>query len=144
MSDWIKLVKERPPVERIRFLEDNADDIREGNYYRLLDDEELDELRTANAQTDIELLQKKKELERVTEPIKARMKDLANAKKHTVELLKEKRQEMDGKLYVFHDADSNTTYELDQDGNIITQRQLAKKQRTTFQQSREVLDGTNS
>ena len=142
MTDWIQQIKDMPPVERLRYLEDNADDLKDGIYYHDFSEEELEDLRTANAQTDIDIRRNEEELARVAEPLKERLKELRAAKKHTVTQLKEGREEVDGTLYIFHDTEGRTTYELDADGNIINQRSLAKRQSTIYQAGRKA-EGTN-
>lgn len=143
IPSWIESLADRPAVERLHYLQSNADEVREGLYYREFTEDEMESLRISNAATDIELRQRQEELARATLPIKERIKELTADKKATVTKLKEKREEIDGELYVFHDFDTNATYELDKEGNIINHRIIAKRQRTTFQQGREQADGTN-
>jgi hypothetical protein len=138
---WIIDLADLPAVHRLQHLESNADEVKEGTYYKNFDDDEMEQLRIANAQTDIEIRQREDELKNVTEPIKKRLTELKTAKKHTVTNLKEGREERNGILYVFFE--NNTAYELDQEGTIINQRPSGKRQQTVFQQLRPAADGTN-
>lgn len=141
IPQWILDLADLPAVHRLQHLESNADEVKEGTYYKNFDEEEMEQLRIANAQTDIEIRQREDELKTVTEPIKKRLTELKNAKKHTVTNLKEGREELHGTLYVF--VENGTAYELDQNGTIINQRPFGKRQQTVFQQLRPAAEGTN-
>jgi hypothetical protein len=142
VPDWILDLANQPAVHRLQHLQSNADEVKEGTYYKNFDEDEMEQLRIANAQTDIEMRQREDELRNITEPIKKRLAELKAAKKHTVTNLKEGREERNGILYVL--VENGTAYELDQDGIIINQRPFGKRQQTVFQQLRTQADGTNS
>jgi hypothetical protein len=137
---WILDLADLPAVHRLQHLESNADEVKEGIYYKEFDEDELEQLRIANAQTDIEIRQREDELRNATEPIKKRLTELKTAKKHTVTNLKEGREEINGTLYVF--VDNGIAYDIDKDGTLINQRPFGKRQQTVFQQLRSA-DGTN-
>ncbi len=137
---WILDLADLPAVHRLQHLESNADEVKEGIYYKEFDEDELEQLRIANAQTDIEIRQREDELRNATEPIKKRLTELKAAKKHTVTNLKEGREEINGTLYVF--VDNGIAYDIDKDGTLINQRPFGERQQTVFQQLRSA-DGTN-
>ena len=141
IPDYISNLAELAPIERQRYLESNADEVREGIYYREFTEDEIESLRITNAATDIETRQREDELKRISEPIKERLKELRSDKKGLVTKLKEKREEVDGMLFVFNDIEARTSYEIDHHGNIINTKSITKRQATIFQGNR--LDGTN-
>jgi hypothetical protein len=137
---WILDLADLPAVHRLQHLESNADEVKEGIYYKNFDEDEMEQLRIANAQADIEIRQREDELKNVSEPIKKRLTELKTAKKHTVTNLKEGREEINGKLFVF--VENGIAYDIDQHGTIINHRPFGKRQQTVFQQLRQA-DGTN-
>lgn len=143
LPKWLSEIADLTGIHRLQHLESNADEIKEGSYYKDFTEEDLDMLRHANASTDVDILRLQNELAELTEPIKKRIKELTAKKKHTVKNLKEGREERRGRLFVFEDFDSNTRYELDENAEIINTSTINRRQRTTFQMGREQADGTN-
>lgn len=141
VPDYIRQIADMPHLDRQRYLESNADDIKEGIYYHEFSEEEIDHLRTANAQADVEIRNTEEQLKKATEPLKQRLKELRNAKKHTVTHLKEGREQVDGVLYIIADLDTKLNYHLDNLGNLINTSPITTRQASIFMKT--AADGTN-
>lgn len=141
VPDWITSLADMTAVERQHYLESNADEVKDGIYYRDFTPEDLEQLRLSNAETDIEIRNLENEIKAVTEPLKARLTELRSAKKSTVTKLKEKREEVNGRTFVFNDFDTREAYEIDSNGNVINLKELTRRQKTIYQGIRR--EGTN-
>jgi hypothetical protein len=81
IPQWILDLADLPAVHRLQHLESNADEVKDGTYYKNFDDDEMEQLRIANAQTDIEIRQKEDELQKLIAPIRKRLKELKTSRK---------------------------------------------------------------
>lgn len=138
MKAFIESLSEKGAIERLRLLEDNADQIQETTYFRKFDEEEIADFKELNTQNDIELDALDKERKRVLEPIDTRIKELKKTKSHTLQNIIQGRESVSGKLYVIHSEDERITYHLDTEGRIVAELPLMKQQTSIYQRARAV------
>lgn len=141
MKDYLADLRKMPHVERIRMLEANADQVKDGHYYRTFSPSEIDDMKEANTNNDLEILALEQQKARLIEPINERLKELKNTKKHTLLKIKEGREEVNGEYYVFNDDVEMKTHHISPSGDVIWEGPYVGYQKTITEEIRKTANG---
>lgn len=117
------------PEERVRALEEHADSIKDGIYFKKLEQEELDELHELYVEKDMKLDDMKEqkkaylaELKLEQEPIKNEIKDLRK-------MIRTGQREIVGKIYNIPDYPNKLMVQYNEFGEFLGSRRLRPEER---------------
>lgn len=125
--------------EKAEFLRNNANNIKEGFYFRKFSEEELNEKKDTLVDTCIQIDIKEKEK---SETVKL-LSDSINAQKkvrtNLTTSIKQQGEDAEGEIFEFSDHESGYMVSFDIDGNEISRRRLRpeEKQANLFLKSKQ-------
>lgn len=133
------------PVQRKRFLEDNADSVESKGYMKPYSPEELQGHKENLANTMIQISEIEAELNQVKTEFKARLKPLQEKRSQMVANIKAKAEYVTEDCYRFTDRESRMTEYYNADGDLVEMRPATADELapTLFSMNREFKDGTN-
>lgn len=140
------------PIERRRFLEDNADAVEEKGYMKPYTPEELQGHKESLANTMIQISAIEEELQAIKAEYKGRLKPLQEKKNQMVSNIKAKAEYVTENCYKFVDRDARMTEYYNADGDMVEARPSTadEMQMNMFAMNREMnaageyRDGTNN
>lgn len=127
-----------PPQERLRIMQETADHIEEGEYFKTLSQEELDASREKFMDNDEKIFNLEEEMKEVKEKVKAEMKPLKSANATLRTEIKTRKRRVSGKLFQFSDPEAGMMDSYDEMGELVSSRRLAPEER---QQARLFIAG---
>lgn len=110
------------PIERRRFLEDNADAVEEKGYMKAYTPEELQGHKESLANTMIAISALEDELAGIRAEYKGKLKPLQEKKQQMVANIKAKAEYVTENCYKFVDRDARMTEYYNADGDMIEAR----------------------
>lgn len=126
-----KLFATTPAAERLQMLQDNADSIEDGSYFKNATETELDEARrsiTALAIKRHAINERKKEL---MAEIKEELKPLNEEYTETLDLLQHKGRKIKERLFKFVDQETNMVGFYNANGDLVEQRRALPNEKQT-------------
>ena len=118
-----------PVGEREKFLEAHATDIKEGQYFRRFDDEDIDQIQEEFMMKSIELKRKQEEFDEIKARYKAQLKVLEDQKSMMMSQIMQSGEWLDGKIFGFDDQVKGTMTYLNKQGDFIESRRLLPNER---------------
>lgn len=138
-SDYKNQFPELPPLERAEILKANCDKIENITYNKEFDQEEIRAMQINLSEHSVEIANLEKELEKLTSPIKEKMKVLDKKVANIVSFLQDGYESItaDTFKFVYHENDEVVYYDLE--GHPVKVRSILpeERQRTIQSQSRE-------
>lgn len=133
------------PAERRRILQDNADKVEQGSYFKVLDEEETLVLREELAEVSIKQRQLEQEKKDLIDEWKERHEPVKRRKLELIDNLRSGQEEMEGTLYLVADHDAGDMLYYDSEGVLIKSRRLRpdEKQIKIMNMLRNDKTGTN-
>lgn len=125
-------LKEMTPAERREFLVNHASQIEEGRYTKPLTEEEILAFKDRLAEQSINQAIILDELATVKEEYKNKLKPIQKDISDSLQAIKFKAIDQDGKLYFLQDFDNNMIHKVDEQGNLILSRQMKPEERQYF------------
>lgn len=120
----------RMPVgEREKFLEIHATDIKEGQYFRRFDDEDISQIQEEFMMKSIEFKRKQEEFDEIKAIFKAQLKILEDERKVMMSQIMQSGEWLDGKIFGFDDQIKGTMIYLNKQGDFIESRRLLPNER---------------
>ena len=129
MIEQQEAVLAMPIQEREKFLEIHATDIKEGQYFRRFDDEDIDQIQEEFMMKSIELKRKQEEFDEIKARYKAQLKVLEDQKSMMMSQIMQSGEWLDGKIFGFDDQVKGTMTYLNKQGDFIESRRLLPNER---------------
>jgi hypothetical protein len=127
--DMLERLKTLSSQDRKSVLESEAIAVEEGKYIKPLGPEELAFYKDQLADKSIQQATILDELQTVKDEFKARLEPVKNDIKKSLDAVKYKSIECDGKLYKLADFDEQMIHKVDELGNVITSRKMLPEER---------------
>lgn len=124
--------------ERLRIMQETADHIEEGEYFKSLSQEELDASREQFLDNDEKIFNLEEELAATREKVKGEIKPLKTKNAILRTEIKTRKRKVDGKLFMFSDPEAGMMDSYDEMGELVSSRRLAPEER---QQARLFIAG---
>lgn len=122
-------VKQMSPMQRLEWLEANADETEEKTYQKRISDDDRSFLNHDLAENLVELNRKEDELKAVKENYKEIMDPIKTEIKNIVSKMRTGAEEVTDTVYHLRDYDKQRVYEYDRDGNEILTRPMKAEER---------------
>lgn len=120
-----KAVLKLPVHEREQFLNIHADDIKEGQYFRRFDDDDVKTIHDEFMMKSIEIKRKKDEFDAIKAKFKIELKKLEDQNKLMMSQIMQNGEWLNGKTYGFADQVSRTMTYLNKQGDYVDSRRLS-------------------
>lgn len=118
-----------PVGEREKFLETHATDIKEGQYFRRFDDEDISQIQEEFMMKSIEYKRKQEEFDEIKLKFKTQLKVLEDERKVMMSQIMQSGEWLDGKIFGFDDQVKGTMTYLNKQGDFIESRRLLPNER---------------
>lgn len=116
-------------AERRRILQDNADKVEQGSYFKVLNEEETLVLREELAEVSIKQRTLDQERKDMLAEWKERMEPVKRRKEVLIDNLRSGQEELEGNLYLIADHDAGDMLYYDGEGVLIKTRRLRPDER---------------
>lgn len=113
-----------------RILEDNADHIKEGEYFKPLTEDELRGVREKFAETAIEFKKLKEELKKVQNDFKSKMFPVENSMTVLLQSIRSRGNTINGTLYFIANHEDGNMDVYNSDGQLVESRRLRPDEKT--------------
>lgn len=124
------IFQEYPDLDRIRILESNAVEQKDGyRYERVLSDEDVAERETEFAEKHIEIAKLEQEKADYVAKMNAQIKELKTVANQKLDQIKTRREDTTGKVYVLHDELDQRVGIYSPHGELISERPMKKEER---------------
>lgn len=117
------------PAERREFLNNNASQVIDGQFFRRFDEEDMQVTREEYTSKSIELHRLVEEFKQVKEDFKRRLKALGEEHSSLINLLMQSGEWVNGKQYGFDDQVRGVMEFYDENGQFISSRRLYPNER---------------
>ncbi len=124
-----KLTEGMSANEAKQLLQDMAEDIYEGQYYRPLSQEEIEERQSGYAQNDIKIFDLKEQLGVIKEEFKGKINPLAETNKILLNEIRTRQQSMNGTLYTVFNHEDEVVEFYNDSGQFLHHRKMNHKEK---------------
>lgn len=119
------------PSARIKFLKDNAYNIKEGKYFKKFTDEELAAKKDDYVTAASQLADKQDEFKEISAKYKGEIKEMALATGSQLSAIRQRGEYTEGETYMFDDQAEGFMYTFDENGEELERRRLKKEEKQT-------------
>ena len=129
MLEQQEVALKMPVNEREKFLETHATDIKEGQYFRRFDDEDISQIQEEFMMKSIEYKRKQEEFDEIKAKFKTQLKILEDERKVMMSQIMQNGEWLDGKIFGFDDQVKGTMTYLNKQADFIETRRLLPNER---------------
>lgn len=126
-----KYLQSLPKSERLQILQDHADKIETGTYFRKYTEEELNQEREEFTIQCIELDKLEEEKDKIIEEMKVKMKPVKNFITKGLNIIRNKGLTVNETLYSIANHDEGFMESYNEEGELIEKRKLRPDERQT-------------
>lgn len=125
--------------EKAEFLRNNANNIKEGFYFRKFSEEELNEKKDTLVDTCINIDIKEEQFSDIKKTWSEEIKSIKKDRSTLTSVIKQKGEDAEGEIFEFQDHESGYMISLDIEGNEVNRRRLRpeEKQPNLFLKSKQ-------
>lgn len=117
------------PVQRLDYLQTNADHIEEGEYFQSFGEEDIQDVERELADAAMKLDTKQEEFKEVKADFKNKIDVLKADFTSNLKNLKQKGERVKGKLFLFADQESKMMNTFDKSGQLVHSRRLKPEEK---------------
>jgi hypothetical protein len=128
----IRKIKELSAEDRKLVLQSEASSVEEGRYTKPLTESEILNYKNVLAEQSIQQAIILNEFKVVKEGFKSRLTPIAKEISSAIQAIKFKAVDLEGKLYLLPDYESQLIHKVDGDGNHVSSRPMRPEERQYF------------
>lgn len=132
IEKFIASAQEKKGVELHNYLEANADEVEEMDYYLNFTPKELQTMGAELVQHLVKVRGLEEKKRKLTDPIDIEMKVEKKLIKSLTQTLAEKRESRSGEVFVIHDEETLTSYYISPHGDIVHKQPLRSPRQSSI------------